>query len=107
MKEHNHPQKKQVINRLSRAIGHLESVKKMAEDGRDCSEILIQLSAVISALHGASKQIIEDHVNHCVVDAAKNGDTAVINELLGALNQYMGIKVKKSTIYNQEEKCNL
>ncbi len=35
-----------VINRLSRAIGHLNAVKKMTEDGRDCSEVLIQLSAV-------------------------------------------------------------
>ena len=95
MSEHNHPQSKQVINRLSRAMGHLDSVKNMAEEGRGCSELLIQISAVISALHGASKLIIEDHVNHCVADAAKNGDTAVINELLNALNQYIGIQIKK------------
>lgn len=94
MKDHNHPQKKQVINRLSKAIGHLESVKKMSEDGRDCSDILIQLSAVISALQGARKQIIEGHINHCVADAAKQGDSAVIHELLDALNKYMGIQLK-------------
>ena len=40
---HSHAQTKAVLNRLSRAIGHLESIKRMVEDGRDCSEVLIQL----------------------------------------------------------------
>ena len=47
---HSHAQTKAVLNRLSRAIGHLESIKRMVEDGRDCSEVLIQLSAVKSAI---------------------------------------------------------
>ena len=46
---HNHTQSKAVINRLSRAIGHLESVKRMVESGRDCTEVLMQLAAVQSA----------------------------------------------------------
>lgn len=95
MNAHNHPQSKQVINRLSRAIGHLESVKKMAEEGRDCSEILTQISAVISALNSTSKVVIEDHINHCVVEAAKEGDKKVINDLIEAVNQYVGINIKK------------
>ena len=41
---HSHEQTKAVLNRLSRAIGHLESVKRMVEDGKDCSEVLIQLA---------------------------------------------------------------
>ena len=95
MNAHNHPQSKQVINRLSRAIGHLESVKKMAEEGRDCSEILTQISAVIAALNSTSKVVIEDHINHCVVEAAKEGDKKVINDLIEAVNQYVGINIKK------------
>ena len=43
---HSHTQTKAVLNRLSRAIGHLESVKRMVEDGRDCTEVLMQLAAV-------------------------------------------------------------
>ena len=43
---HTHTNTKAVLNRLSRAIGHLESIKRMVEEGRDCSEVLIQLSAV-------------------------------------------------------------
>ncbi len=95
MNEHNHPQSKQVINRLSRAIGHLEAIKKMAEEGRDCSQLLTQISAVVSALNNASKIILEDHINHCVVEAAKDGDRKVINDLIEAIDQYMGISIKK------------
>ena len=52
---HSHTQTKAVVNRLSRAIGHLESVKRMVEDGRDCTEVLIQLSAVKSAINNTGK----------------------------------------------------
>lgn len=95
MSKHEHPQSKQVINRLSRALGHLESVKRMAEEGRDCSELLLQISAVISALNSTSKVILEDHINHCVVEAAKVDDKKVINDLIDAVNQYVGIQIKK------------
>lgn len=47
---HVHENQKAVLNRLSRAIGHLEKVKRMVEEGHDCSEVLIQLAAVRSAL---------------------------------------------------------
>ena len=52
---HSHAQTKSVLNRLSRAIGHLESIKRMVESGRDCSEVLIQLSAVKSAINNTGK----------------------------------------------------
>ena len=59
---HSHTQTKAVLNRLSRAIGHLESVKKMVESGRDCTEVLIQLAAVRSALNNTAKVILKDHI---------------------------------------------
>jgi len=95
MSNHNHPQSKEVINRLSRAIGHLESVKRMAEEGRSCTDILTQTAAVISALNNVSKLVIEDHVNHCVVEASKEGDEQVIKEMIEAINHYIGITVKR------------
>ena len=57
---HVHANTKAVLNRLSRAIGHLESVRQMVEDGRDCSEVLIQLAAVKSAINGVGKVILKD-----------------------------------------------
>ena len=59
---HSHAQTKAVLNRLSRAIGHMESIKRMVEDGRDCSEVLIQLSAVKSAINNTGKIILQDHI---------------------------------------------
>ena len=66
---HSHEHTKAVLNRLSRAIGHLESIKKMVENGRDCSEVLIQLSAVKAAINNTGKVFLQDHIQHCLVDA--------------------------------------
>ena len=44
--DHTHAETKAVVNRLSRAIGHLEAVKAMVVEGRDCTLVLIQLAAV-------------------------------------------------------------
>ena len=56
---HSHTHTKAVLNRLSRAIGHLESIRRMVEEGRDCSEVLIQLSAVKSAINNTGKVILQ------------------------------------------------
>ena len=61
---HTHTQTKAVINRLARAIGHLESVKRMVEDGRDCAEVLIQIAAVRAAIENTGKVILQDHIQH-------------------------------------------
>lgn len=89
MYTHEHENTKAVINRLSRAIGHLESVKKMVEDGRDCSEVLIQLAAVKSAINNTGKLILKDHINHCVVHAIENEDEQVLAELNDAIDKFI------------------
>ena len=86
---HTHTQTKSVINRLSRAIGHLESVKRMVESGRDCSEVLMQLAAVRSALNNTAKVILKDHLEHCITDAVETGDNAFIEELNAAIDKYI------------------
>ena len=80
---------KSVLNRLSRAIGHLESIKRMVESGRDCSEVLIQLSAVKAALNNTGKVILQDHIQHCLVDAVETGDMESIEELNKAIDRFM------------------
>ncbi|MBE6988187.1 MAG: metal-sensing transcriptional repressor [Ruminococcaceae bacterium] len=87
--EHKHENTKAVVNRLSRAIGHLESVKKMVEEGRDCTEVLIQLAAVKSAINNTGKLILKDHINHCVVHAIENNDEQVLAELSDAIDKFM------------------
>lgn len=86
---HNHTQTKAVLNRLSRAIGHLESVKRMVEDGRDCTEVLVQLAAVRSALNNTAKVILKDHIEHCLSDAVETGDLQSIEDLNAAIEKFM------------------
>ena len=86
---HSHQHTKAVLNRLSRAIGHLESIKRMVEDGRDCSEVLIQLSAVKAAINNTGKIILEDHIEHCIVDAVEHGDREAIAELNKAIDRFV------------------
>ena len=91
--EHIHRHKvtetKAILNRMSRIIGHMEAVRKMVSDGRDCSEILIQLSAVDSAVHGVSRVILKDHLAHCIVEAAVTGDTKDIEKVNRAVDQIL------------------
>lgn len=87
--KHQHTQTKAVLNRLSRAIGHLESVKRMVESGRDCTEVLIQLAAVRSALNNTAKVILKDHIEHCISDAAEHGDTQALEQLEEAIERFM------------------
>ena len=85
--EHTHTQTKAVVNRLSRAIGHLESVKRMVEDGRDCTEVLIQLAAVRSALSSTAKVILKDHLEHCVSEGDDSSEQLkMLNE---AIDKFM------------------
>ena len=86
---HVHENQKAVINRLSRAIGHLEKVRRMVENGEDCSDVLIQLAAVRSALDNTGKVILKDHLEHCIVHAVEEGDIEMINELNDAIEKFI------------------
>jgi len=83
--EHN----KAVANRLARAIGHLESIKRMVEEDRDCSEILVQLMAVKSAINNTGKVILREHMEHCLVHAIEEGDMEAVEDFKKALEQFL------------------
>ena len=86
---HYHENTKAVINRMNRAIGHMNSIKTMVEHGRDCGEILVQIAAVRSAINNIGKIILEDHIDHCILDAIKEGDDAKIEELHEIIEKYV------------------
>lgn len=86
---HTHENTKAVLNRLSKVIGHMQSIKRMVEDGRDCSEVLIQLSAVKAAINNTGKVILQDHIKHCLVDAIESGDMQEIEELSRAIDRFI------------------
>jgi len=86
---HSHKQTKAVLDRLARAIGHLTSVRNMVEQGRNCSEVLIQLAAVRSAINKTCEVILKDHLEHCIVDAINTGDTEALEDLDRAVEMLM------------------
>ncbi len=86
---HTHESKKLVVNRLARAIGHLEKVKSMVEDDVDCAEVLTQLAAVRGALTNTAKVILQDHLRHCIVDALEEGDEETVLDLCDAIDKFI------------------
>ena len=86
---HVHENQKAVVNRLARAIGHLNKVKRMVEEGYDCGEVLVQLAAVRSAIDNTGKVILNDHIRHCMVDAVQLGDESAIDGLCDAIDKFM------------------
>lgn len=86
---HSHEHTKEVTDRLARAIGHLQKVKNMVEANEDCSDVLIQLAAVKSAINNTGKIILKDHMDHCIVHAINDGDTKMIEELNNAIEKFI------------------
>lgn len=86
---HSQAEKKAVMNRLSKAIGHLESVRRMVERDEDCSEVLIQLAAVRSAINNTGKLVLKNHINHCIVEAVEEKDEEAIELLNQAIDKFI------------------
>ena len=86
---HSEAEKKAVINRLSKAIGHMEAVKRMVERDEDCSEVLIQLAAVRSAINNTGKVVLKNHIDHCIVEAVEENDQEAIRKLNQAIDKFI------------------
>ena len=86
---HHHSETKKVLDRLSRAAGHVEAIKKMVMEDRDCSDVLIKLAAVRSAINNVGKIILNDHIEHCVAEAIKTGDKEALAKLQAAIDQFL------------------
>ncbi len=78
-----------IVNRLAKATGHLDSVRRMVEDGKDCADVLIQLAAVKAAINNTGKLILKQHISHCIVDAVENGDKEAVEQLNRAIDQFL------------------
>lgn len=86
---HDPQEKKRQLNRISRVIGHLQYAKRMIEADEDCSDVLMQIAATKSALNGLGKQIINEHMTHCIVHAIEDGDTEAIDEFQKVIQKYL------------------
>ena len=78
-----------IVNRLKRSIGHLDKVRRMVEDGEDCADVLIQLSAVKSEINNTGKLILKQHMEHCIVEAVRENDQEAIERMNEAIDRFM------------------
>lgn len=69
-------------SRLHRMVGQLNGIEKMLDDGRYCGDILIQISAIESALQALGYIVLQDHLETCVREKVKEDDEEVMKEVL-------------------------
>jgi uncharacterized protein len=80
-----------IIKRLKQANGQLAAVLAMFEEGRSCLDLAQQLQAVESVIHNAKRTLIQDHMEHCIGDAASGGGMGAAQALseFKALSKYL------------------
>lgn len=73
-------EQRKLNSRINRIIGQLKGIQAMIEDNRYCGDILIQIGAVESALQSLGYVILEEHMQTCVADGVRQGDTQILSE---------------------------
>ena len=87
-KKHRSPEEvKALINRLNRIEGQVRGIKNMLENDEYCVDILNQISASQAALGSLASVLLEDHIQTCVAEGIKNGDTEIISELTSTIKK--------------------
>ena len=80
---------KDLMNRLKRIEGQVRGVQKMLENDAYCPDILVQVSAITSALNSFNKVLLAEHIRSCVADDIRDGKDEVIDELVATLQKMM------------------
>jgi len=90
MEQHYHKQTKNITNRLSRIEGHVRAVKQMVDSGKPCADVLVQISAIRSAIDRVGRILLEDHIENCLVNSVKEGNVEEqLAELKKALDRFI------------------
>lgn len=93
MHKHSPEENARLVNRMARIIGHANSIKTMLEADRNCTEVLVQIAAVRSALNNLGKIILAEHIEECMMDALEcdNDDEKdeVLTDLMDAISKFV------------------
>ena len=89
MKHRTEREAKTLVNRLNRIEGQVRGVKGMVESDVYCTDILVQVSAITSALNSFTKELLASHIRTCVADDIRRGNDEVIDELVATLQKLM------------------
>lgn len=88
--KHREPrEEKELIRRLNRIEGQIRGIRSMVQDERYCTDILIQVSAVQSALNGFCKLLLSNHIKTCVVEEIRRGNEDAVDELCETIKKMM------------------
>lgn len=88
-KERSEEEYKDLIHRLNRIEGQIRGIRGMVEKDAYCPDILIQVSAVTSALNSFNKVLLANHIRTCVAQDIRNGEEETIDELVHTLQKLM------------------
>ena len=88
-KDRDEKEKKDLMNRLKRIEGQVRGVEGMLEDDAYCTDILVQVSAITSALNSFNKVLLANHMKSCVADNIRQGNDEIIDELVVTLQKLM------------------
>lgn len=80
---------KQLLNRLNRIEGQIRGIKGMVEKDAYCTDIIVQVSAIVGALNSFNKELLATHIKTCVTDDIKAGKTETVDDLLNTLQKLM------------------
>lgn len=88
-KDRDDKEKRDLMNRLKRIEGQVRGVEGMLEDDAYCTDILVQVSAITSALNSFNKVLLANHMKSCVADNIRQGNDEIIDELVVTLQKLM------------------
>lgn len=78
------PRKDEYLKRLRRVEGQVRGISRMVDEDQYCIDVLTQVAAATKALHAVSLGLLEDHLGHCVAEAARQsrdaGDDTLVQE---------------------------
>lgn len=82
-------EQKKLVTRLKRIEGQVRGIQKMVEDDLYCPDILVQVSAITSALNSFNKELLACHIRGCVATDIRQGKDESIDELVTVLQKLM------------------
>ena len=81
-------EKKIVTDRLNRIEGQIKGIKRMIEEDRYCSDVLMQLSAVENSIKSLSNHVLENHLYTCVANDLEAGNVEIVDEMIRLFKKF-------------------